>query len=212
MEPRNRSQPGGPVQQPYLSYRPARLHSLAESIPRNRFLGSINVYKYGLSTITLSVPSPHWLFKNSSSDGPVRQTGNRSLCSLKVYEFGLCTTTQLYQLQFRVYKIGYCAGTFKPSLGARNREGKGWSCRPARAENLRPAMVRGIDSRNRVWNWVAKLHRLAGRYDNPVPTWFLAPIAGLKLPTQVTQHGGIGSLESTLGILRFKNRYQCRKL
>jgi hypothetical protein len=40
--------PGGPVQQPYLSYRPARLHSLAESIPRNRFLGSINVYKYGL--------------------------------------------------------------------------------------------------------------------------------------------------------------------
>ncbi len=34
-----------------------------------------------------------------------------------------------------------------------------------------------------VWNWVAKLHRLAGRYDHPMPTWFLAPIAGLKLPT-----------------------------
>ncbi len=47
-EPRNRSQPGGPVHQPCLSYRPTRLHSLAESIPRNRFLGSINVYKYGL--------------------------------------------------------------------------------------------------------------------------------------------------------------------
>jgi hypothetical protein len=31
-----------------LSYRLARLHRLAESIPRNRFLGSINVYKYGL--------------------------------------------------------------------------------------------------------------------------------------------------------------------
>jgi hypothetical protein len=45
-------------------------------------------------------------------------------------------------------------------------------------------MGRGIDSRNRVWNWVAKLHRLAGQYDNPMPTWFLAPIAGLKLPTQ----------------------------
>ncbi len=27
--------------------------------------------------------------------------------------------------------------------------------------NLSPAMGRGIDSRNRVWNWVAKLHRLA---------------------------------------------------
>ncbi len=39
-----------------------------------------------------------------------------------------------------------------------------------------------IDSRNRVWNWVAKLHRLAGRYDNHMPNWFLAPIAGLKLP------------------------------
>jgi hypothetical protein len=41
------SQPGGPVRQPYLAYRPARLHRMAESIPRNRFLGSINVYKYG---------------------------------------------------------------------------------------------------------------------------------------------------------------------
>jgi hypothetical protein len=46
-----------------------------------------------------------------------------------------------------------------------------------------PAIGRGIDSRNRVWNRVAKLHRLASRYDNPMPTWFLAPIAGLKLPT-----------------------------
>jgi hypothetical protein len=31
-----------------LSYWPARLHRLTKSIPRNRFLGSINVYKYGL--------------------------------------------------------------------------------------------------------------------------------------------------------------------
>ncbi len=45
-------------------------------------------------------------------------------------------------------------------------------------------MGRGIDSRNRVWNWVAKLSRLAGRYNNPMPTWFLSPIAGLELPTQ----------------------------
>ncbi len=43
------SQPGGPVRQPDLSFRPASLHRLAESIPRSRFLGSINVYKYGLS-------------------------------------------------------------------------------------------------------------------------------------------------------------------
>ncbi len=33
---------------PYLSYWPARLHRLAKSIPQNRFLGSINNYKYGL--------------------------------------------------------------------------------------------------------------------------------------------------------------------
>ncbi len=41
-------QPGGTVRQPYLSYRSARLHRLAESIPQNRLLGFINVYKYGL--------------------------------------------------------------------------------------------------------------------------------------------------------------------
>ncbi len=33
------SQPGGPVRQPYLAYRSARLHRLAESIPWNRFPG-----------------------------------------------------------------------------------------------------------------------------------------------------------------------------
>jgi hypothetical protein len=45
------SQPGGPVRQPYFSYRSARLHRLAKSIPRHRFLGSINVYKYGLCIV-----------------------------------------------------------------------------------------------------------------------------------------------------------------
>jgi hypothetical protein len=33
---------------PYLSYWPAKQHRLAKSIPRNRFPGSINIYKYGL--------------------------------------------------------------------------------------------------------------------------------------------------------------------
>jgi hypothetical protein len=32
-----------------LSYRPARLHSLAELVLWNRFLGSLKVYKFGLS-------------------------------------------------------------------------------------------------------------------------------------------------------------------
>ncbi len=42
------SQPGGLQRQPYLTYRPAGLHGLAESIPWNRFLISLNVYKQGL--------------------------------------------------------------------------------------------------------------------------------------------------------------------
>jgi hypothetical protein len=47
-EPKNRFQALRAVRQPYLSYRPDRLHRLAKSIPQNRFLDSINVYKYGL--------------------------------------------------------------------------------------------------------------------------------------------------------------------
>jgi hypothetical protein len=49
---------------------------------------------------------------------------------------------------------------------------------------LSPAMWRGIDSRNWVLDCVAKLHRLAGLYAiaQPYATWFIAPIAGLKLP------------------------------
>ncbi len=54
----------------------------------------------------------------------------------------------------------------------------------SRVENLSPAVGRGIDSRNRVWHWVDKLNRLAGRYDNPMPTWFLTHKVGLKLQDQ----------------------------
>ncbi len=38
------SQPGGPVQQLYFTYRPAAGYIGC----RNRFLGSLNVYKFGL--------------------------------------------------------------------------------------------------------------------------------------------------------------------
>jgi hypothetical protein len=38
-----------------LSYRPTRLHRLAEFIPWNRFLGSINVQKYGLCVVPFSL-------------------------------------------------------------------------------------------------------------------------------------------------------------
>jgi hypothetical protein len=55
--------PGGPVRRPYLSNWPARLHSLAESIPRNQFLGSLTVYKYGLCPMILVIsgyPGPRF--------------------------------------------------------------------------------------------------------------------------------------------------------
>jgi hypothetical protein len=44
-----------PVRQPYFSYRPVRLHRLAKSILRNRFLGSINVAKSGLREAPLFI-------------------------------------------------------------------------------------------------------------------------------------------------------------
>jgi hypothetical protein len=44
----------------------------------------------------------------------------------------------------------------------------------------------------------ATVLRLAGRYDNPMPTWFLAPPVGLKLPTLVSFYIASFSLESVL--------------
>jgi hypothetical protein len=38
----------------WLSYRPARLQRLAELIPWNRFLGSLNVYKFRLSSMEMA--------------------------------------------------------------------------------------------------------------------------------------------------------------
>ncbi len=57
----------------YLSYWPARLHRLAKSIPRNRCLGSINVYKYGLWPARLGIDSwaPQMVYKYGLCSGPV---------------------------------------------------------------------------------------------------------------------------------------------
>ncbi len=77
------------------------------------------------------------------------------------------------------------------SMGAMNRLGTRLSYRPARVENLSPAMGRGIDSRNQVWNWVAKLHRLAGRYDNPMEEALFSLLFYWRtLPTSVWFTGG----------------------
>jgi hypothetical protein len=51
----------------------------------------------------------------------------------------------------------------------------------------------------------ASLWSLAGRYDNPIPPRYLAPIDFLKIPALARQGsyaGGIDSLESILGLLK----------
>ncbi len=40
-----------------LQIKPTKLHRLAESIPRHRFLGSLNVYKYGLCRGDAALPA-----------------------------------------------------------------------------------------------------------------------------------------------------------
>jgi hypothetical protein len=47
----------------------------------------------------------------------------------------------------------------------------------------------------------ASLCILAGRYDNPIPPLFLAPIDSLKIPAQAPYAGGIDSLESIAGLV-----------
>ncbi len=96
-EPGIDSQPGGPVRQrqPYLLYRLARLHRLAELIPRNRFLGSLNVYKYGLRLHWLAelVPWNRFLgsitWRTKTNFYPVSFFSLRSCLLLEEAEFAL---------------------------------------------------------------------------------------------------------------------------
>jgi hypothetical protein len=72
-------QPGRPVRQPYLTYRPARLYRLAKSIPRNRFLGSLNVYKFGLCCPAVSGHIVHhpWDVSYKGFMIPKKRTGTQ---------------------------------------------------------------------------------------------------------------------------------------
>ncbi len=69
------------------------------------------------------------------------------------------------------------------------------------SKNLSPAMGRGIDSRNRVWDWVAKLHRLASRYDNPMPTWFLDPLRDSSYRHSIMDNGSCCLVQLLLKLL-----------
>jgi hypothetical protein len=85
------------------------------------------------------------------------------------------------------------SGIFKQSMGDRNRVGIGLSHRPARARIYKLLRSPRIDSK--------KPFPLS-RYYNPIPTRFLAPINCLEIPAQATQPGIIGSLESTIELLK----------
>ncbi len=100
------------------------------------------------------------------------------LCTCESGSSFLCVPFRLFQSRARIFKL-----LRSPGIDSKELIPPAYVAWRAWDENLSLAMGRGINSRNRVWNWVAKLHRLSGRYDNPMPTWFLAPIAGLKLPT-----------------------------
>ncbi len=75
--------------------------------------------------------------------------------------------------------VAWRAGTINP-IPTRCLAPKDFLKIPAQSRKFKSRYGARIDSRNRVWNWVAKLHRLAGQYDNPMPTWILAPIPGLS--------------------------------
>jgi hypothetical protein len=60
------SLPAGPARQIGLSYRLASLHRLAALIPRNRFLGSLNVSKYGLRLLDRYLKTTRTVFPTNS--------------------------------------------------------------------------------------------------------------------------------------------------
>ncbi len=96
-EPRNRFPAWQTGMTTLLVIPSARLHRLEASIPWNRFLGSINVYKYGLRSLLQKeelVPTAYvpWraVQQIRQSYRPAR-LGINSWAPLKVYKYGLWT-------------------------------------------------------------------------------------------------------------------------
>jgi hypothetical protein len=69
-------------------------------------------------------------------------------------------------------------------MRARNRVGIGLSYRPARL-HTQPEEIGSLESIPGLLKSF-KIRALAGRYDNPFPTRFLAPIDCLKIPALIT--------------------------
>ncbi len=78
-------------------FKEPRLHRLAESIPRNRFLGSINVYKYGLWRFGKFLS----YFKEHSSQDQQKTIKRRLIiCSM--------TSQSNFMLIFLLPKVNFC--------------------------------------------------------------------------------------------------------
>jgi hypothetical protein len=128
---------------------------------------------------------------------PARQAGNRFLGSLKFYKFWLwlLVTALPYHCGGGVFKLlrnpgidsresippvyVACAGILEQSMGARNREGRRLSYRPARLHRL--LEISSVESIPGLLKSL-KIPPLAGRYNNTLPTRFPAPTDCSKIP------------------------------
>ncbi len=104
----NVMQPGGPIQHIGISYRPARLHKLAESIPWNRFLCSLNVYRYCFLNSSLGSVQQHYSYSAHND------------CSKFQQRFGLCKRRSLFypdmEWKTAVTKCAVCNSKAQPEL------------------------------------------------------------------------------------------------
>jgi hypothetical protein len=95
-----------------------------------------------------------------------------------------------------------CAGILKQSMGARNRVGISLSNRPARAR-----ICKRFGSQESIpqlyVTWRAGTTNMVVAPARQAWNRFLGSLKGLQIQAQATQPGGIASLESILGLLKF---------
>ncbi len=92
------------------------------------------------------------------------------------------------------------AGILEHSVGARNRVGIVLSYRPASDGIFKLLRSPGINFKESIL--LVYVCSLAGRYDNPIPIRFLAPIDSSKIPSLATLAGEIDSFVSIPGFLK----------
>jgi hypothetical protein len=128
-----------------------------------------NISFFDLAIVNHSLPPAQSFLSLSVLGRGLAYISHPGASSTNASKLGFSTYPRLYML----YNMN--AKYFVLRSNTVSRAYSNFKLKDPRVENSSPAMGRGIDSRNRIRNRVAKLHRLAGRYDNPMPTWFLAP-------------------------------------